>query len=54
MHGAASIVRATGAGWYGPYKFTDPVTKKTQVKKSYCKRGAGETMVCAAVYSGQP
>lgn len=54
MHGAVNMVRAKGAGWYGPYKFTDPATKKTEVKKSYCKRGDGETMVCAAVYSGQP
>lgn len=53
MQGALNVVRATGAGWYGPYKFTDPATKKTEVKKSYCKRGAGETMVCAAV-AAQP
>lgn len=50
--GEIEVAKAKGAGWYGPYKVANPVTKKVEIKKSYCKRGAGDTAVCAGVYSG--
>lgn len=49
LQGELTLVKAKGDGWYGPYNFADPVSRKTEVKKSYCKRGAGDTVVCAAV-----
>lgn len=48
-----AMVKARGGGWYGPYKFNNPVTNKIELKKSYCLRGAGDSYVCAGVYSGQ-
>jgi cytochrome c len=42
-----------GGGWYGPYKFVNPVTNKIETKKTYCQRGADDTIVCTGVYSGQ-
>jgi signal transduction histidine kinase len=48
-----AMIKAHGAGWYGPYRFTNPVTSRIEVKKSYCMRGAGDSYVCAGVYSGQ-
>jgi signal transduction histidine kinase len=53
IKGEVAVVKAKGAGWYGPYKFNNPITNKIEVKKSYCMRGAGDSMVCAGVYSGQ-
>jgi signal transduction histidine kinase len=47
------LVKANGAGWYGPYRFTNPVTNKIESKKSYCMRGAGDTYACAGAYLGQ-
>lgn len=48
-----ALVKAKGSGWYGPYRFNNPVTNKVETKKSYCMRGAGDSYVCAGVYSGQ-
>ena len=48
-----ALVKAKGSGWYGPYRFNNPVTNKIEVKKSYCMRGAGDSYACAGVYSGQ-
>lgn len=48
-----ALVKAKGSGWYGPYRFNNPVTNKIEAKKSYCMRGAGDSYVCAGVYYGQ-
>jgi cytochrome c len=53
IKGEIQLVKTKGSGWYGPYKFSNPVTSKIEVKKSWCTRGAGDSMVCAGVYSGQ-
>lgn len=50
--GQIDLVKAKGAGWFGPYKVTNPTSKLVETKKSYCKRGAGDTAVCAGVYAG--
>jgi len=50
IKGQIDMVRAHNAGWYGPYKFTNPVTKALQTKKAYCERGVGDTDVCVGVY----
>jgi signal transduction histidine kinase len=47
------LVKAKGAGWYGPYRFTNPVTNKIETKKSYCMRAAGDTYACAGAYVSQ-
>ena len=48
-----ALVKTKGSGWYGPYRFNNPVTNKIETKKSFCTRGAGESIVCAGAYSGQ-
>ncbi|MBI5910504.1 MAG: cache domain-containing protein [Betaproteobacteria bacterium] len=48
--GMINMVKARKAGWYGPYKFSNPVTSTLETKKSYCEHGAGETMVCVGAY----
>lgn len=48
-----AMIKAKGSGWYGPYRFTNPVTNKIETKKSYCMRGAGDSYVCAGVYASQ-
>jgi cytochrome c len=53
IKGEITLVKTQGVGWYGPYKFNNPVTNKIETKKSFCMRGAGDSMVCAGVYSGQ-
>jgi cytochrome c len=53
IKGEVALVKTAGSGWYGPYKFNNPVTNKIETKKAYCTRGAGDSMVCAGVYSGQ-
>jgi cytochrome c len=53
IKGQIDTVKTKKAGWYGPYKFTNPVTKQVEVKKAYCERGAGDTDVCVGVYSGK-
>ena len=50
IRGQIDIVKTRKAGWYGPYKFNNPVTNTLDTKKSYCEQGAGETMVCVGVY----
>lgn len=45
------MIQAKGSGWYGPYKFNNPVTNKIDVKKAYCERGAGDTYLCVGAYS---
>lgn len=52
LQGELALVKTKGAGWYGPYNVANPVTKQSEVKKSYCKRGAGDTVVCTGVYAG--
>jgi hypothetical protein len=53
IKGQIALVKTKGTGWYGPYKFNNPVTNKIEAKKAYCTRGAGDSMVCSGVYSGQ-
>jgi signal transduction histidine kinase len=48
-----AMVKTKGSGWYGPYKFNNPVSNKIETKKAFCTRGAGDTIVCAGVYLGQ-
>lgn len=48
-----AMVKAKGGGWYGPYRFNNPVTNRIEVKKSFCSRGAGDTYLCVGVYSGR-
>ena len=52
IKGEIALVKGQGSGWYGPYKFSNPVTGKIETKRSFCMRGAGDSMVCAGVYSG--
>ena len=51
IKGQIALVRQ-GGGWYGPYKFNNPVTNQVETKKAFCQRGAGESYVCVGVYSG--
>jgi hypothetical protein len=53
IKGQIALVKAQGSGWFGPYRFNNPVTNKIEVKKSFCMRGAGDSYVCAGVYYGQ-
>jgi cytochrome c len=50
IKGMVDLVKTSSKGWYGPYKFTNPATQGYDLKKSYCERGTGETMVCVGVY----
>lgn len=50
--GEIDVAKTKGAGWFGPYKVANPATKQVEMKKSYCKRAAGDTVVCAGVYAG--
>jgi signal transduction histidine kinase len=52
IKGQIDMVKAKKSGWYGPYKFNNPVSNKLDVKKSYCEQGAGDTMVCVGIYQG--
>jgi cytochrome c len=47
------LVKSAGAGWYGPYRFTNPVSNKIETKKSYCMRAVGDTYACAGAYVSQ-
>ncbi|MDO8178939.1 MAG: cache domain-containing protein [Undibacterium sp.] len=51
IKGMVDMVKASSKGWYGPYKFTNPATQGYDLKKSYCERGAGDTMVCVGTYA---
>jgi cytochrome c len=53
IKGEIDVVKTQGAGWYGPFKFSNPVNHKIENKKAYCARGAGDTMVCSGIYSAQ-
>ena len=48
--GMINVVKTKKSGWYGPYKFNNPVTNTLETKKSYCEQGAGDTMVCVGIY----
>ena len=48
-----AVVKTKGSGWYGPFKFSNPVSKKIETKRAFCMRGAGDTMVCSGIYSDQ-
>lgn len=50
IKGMIDLVKASGKGWYGPYKFNNPANNTYELKKSYCERGAGDTMVCVGTY----
>ncbi|MEB0138631.1 MULTISPECIES: cache domain-containing protein [unclassified Undibacterium] len=50
VKGMIDLVKASGKGWYGPYKFNNPATQTYELKKSYCERGAGDTMLCVGTY----
>ncbi|MET3117754.1 cytochrome c [Undibacterium sp. GrIS 1.8] len=50
IQGMINVVKEKQKGWYGPYKFTNPNTKDYELKKSYCEKGDGETMVCVGTY----
>ncbi len=49
--GLIDLVKTKKSGWFGPYKFPNPVSKKPEAKKSYCEQGAGETLVCVGIYT---
>jgi signal transduction histidine kinase len=53
IKGMIDMVKASSKGWYGPYKFNNPATQSYELKKSYCERGAGDTMICTGIYSGK-
>ena len=53
IKGEVAMVKTKGSGWFGPYKFNNPVSKRIETKKAFCMRGAGDSMVCSGVYSGQ-
>ncbi|MFZ6673806.1 cache domain-containing protein [Undibacterium sp. Xuan67W] len=50
IQGMINVVKEKQKGWYGPYKFTNPNTTEYELKKSYCEKGEGETMVCVGTY----
>ena len=51
IKGMIDMVKARSQGWYGPYKFSNPATQTYELKKSYCERGAGDSMICVGVYA---
>lgn len=53
IKGMVDTVKASSKGWYGPYKFTNPATQGYDLKKSYCERGAGDTMICVGTYASK-
>ncbi|MFZ6849130.1 cache domain-containing protein [Undibacterium sp. RuRC25W] len=50
IKGMIDMVKTSSKGWYGPYKFSNPANQSYELKKSYCERGAGDTMVCVGTY----
>jgi cytochrome c len=38
--------------WYGPYKFSNPLTKKVDTKKAYCEETGNQAYLCVGVYLG--
>jgi len=53
LRGQVAMVKTQGSGWFGPYRFNNPVTNKIETKKSFCMRAAGDSYACVGVYSGQ-
>lgn len=53
IKGMIDMVKTASKGWYGPYKFNNPATQSYELKKSYCERGAGDSMICVGAYSGK-
>jgi cytochrome c len=50
IKGMIDMVKANSKGTYGPYKFTNPNSQGYELKKSYCERGAGDSMICVGTY----
>ena len=50
IKGMIDMVKISAKGWYGPYKFNNPATQTYELKRSYCERGAGESMICVGTY----
>lgn len=50
IKGMVDLVKTSSKGWYGPYKFNNPATQSYELKRSYCERGAGDSMVCVGTY----
>ena len=50
IQGMVDMVRTSTKGWYGPYKFTNPNNQGYELKRSYCERGLGDTIVCVGTY----
>lgn len=50
IKGMIDLVKTSSKGWYGPYKFTNPNSQGYELKRSYCERGAGDSMVCVGTY----
>ena len=50
IKGMIDLVKSSSKGWYGPYKFNNPATQSYELKRSYCERGAGDSMVCVGTY----
>lgn len=50
IKGMIDTVKADSRGWYGPYKFNNPATQTYELKRSYCERGSGDTMICVGTY----
>lgn len=50
IKGMIEMVKASSKGTYGPYKFTNPNSQGYELKKSYCERGAGDSMICVGTY----
>ncbi|MFZ6873094.1 cache domain-containing protein [Undibacterium sp. Di27W] len=50
IKGMIDLVKTSSKGWYGPYKFNNPATQGYDLKRSYCERGVGDSMVCVGTY----
>lgn len=50
IKGMIDMVKTSAKGTYGPYKFTNPNSQGYELKKSYCERGAGDSMICVGTY----
>lgn len=50
IKGMIEMVKASSKGSYGPYKFTNPNSQGYELKKSYCERGAGDSIICVGTY----
>lgn len=50
IKGMIDMVKTSSKGTYGPYKFTNPNSQGYELKKSYCERGAGDSIICVGTY----